>query len=151
MFKKLNLIMVYHAGALDPADYRNIRSQIHLQSLHIAVHIARDNLWRGSLPDIPTMTFCPGVIRLFQAPRGHVFCGKIIPKSEQMRLLAKGGIRVPKWTFLKPQHSYKESEWGPCVVVKPNAFGISSFGRALELVKTSSLKYIPPIAYPPGH
>jgi hypothetical protein len=148
---KLNLIMAYPPGFIDPVDFQNIRDHIEKLSSRIRVHIVPDRILGSSFPDAPTLTFSPAIIRLFKPPRGPVFCGKAITKPEQMRLLSKGGIRVPKWAFLEAHLSFPEAEWGPLVIIKPSAFGHASKGRGIELVRTASLRYQPPLAYPADH
>jgi hypothetical protein len=149
--EKLNLIMVFRPEFVDPTDYQKIRKNIQFHSNRVRVHIVPDNILSNKFPDIPTLTFCPSILRVFRPPRGHVFSGKVIPKSEQMRLLAKNGVRVPKWSFLDASQKYGEADWGPLVIVKPNAFGAASGGKGIELVRTTALRYKPPIAYPAGH
>jgi hypothetical protein len=58
---------------------------------------------------------------------------------------------VPKWTFLEANRSYSEAEWGRFVIVKPNAWGVASHGRGIELARTSSLKHRAPALYPENH
>jgi len=103
------------------------------------------------LDERPSITFSPAVLRYLKPPRGPVFSGQAIVKSEQMRLMAKAGVRTPKWTFLTPNKIFNEAEWGKAVIVKPNAFGFATVGRGIELMRTSAVRYIPNEAYPVDH
>ena len=149
--KKLNLIMVYPPGIIDPIDFHNIGQRVEALSSRIRVHVIPDNIPGASFPDAPSLTFCPTILRFFKPSRGPVLSGRMITKAEQMRLLSRGGIRVPKWAFLEAHSRYPESDWGSLVIVKPNAYGHASLGRGIELVRTAYLRYKPPLAYPPEH
>jgi hypothetical protein len=151
---KLNITLVYgHHHML--ADYEKIAARIHVIARGIMVHLLPDALQSREvmlhLNKLRSITFSPTVLRQFTPPRGPVFSGQAIPKAEQMRLMAKSGVRTPKWTFLTPHKTFDEAEWGCVVIFKPSAFGFASAGRGIELMRTSAVRYLPPSAYPTDH
>ncbi len=54
---------------------------------------------------------------------------------------------MPKWTYLKPETKLSEEEWGRYVIVKPIAFGKATYGRGVELARTSALKFKLPMQF----
>ena len=140
-----NLVMSYRQGRLDPGDYAKIAERIGKLASDVHVHILPDlpqpsSKLRAWLSD-PRWSFAPPASNFSKALRGTTYCGQQIPKDEQMRMLAAQGIRVPKWTFLKPQTTLNEQEWGRFIILKPVAFGRATEGRGVELVRTSAIKY----------
>jgi hypothetical protein len=150
-----NLVLVYQPDKFSPEDYRAIAHEIRKAANDIDIYIVADSPGKerpsAEIGFRPLLTFSPSMIDYFRPPRGAVFSGKRITKSEQMQRLAKGRVRVPKWTFLEANRSYSDAEWGRFVIVKPNAWGAASHGRGIELVRTSSLAYRAPSLYPPDH
>ncbi len=110
-----NLVMSYRHKALNPGDYAKIAERIGKLASDVHVHILPDlpqpSSKLRSLAERPTLVFCPTRLRLFKVLRGATYCGQQVPKDEQLRMLAAQGIRVPKWTFLKPQTTLSEQEW----------------------------------------
>src|SRR5687768_5392389 len=137
---QFNITLVYaHRHML--ADYERVAERIHAVANGNYVHLLPDSPQQPSimrrLSELPSITFSPAVLRKFKPPRGPEFSGKKMPKSEQMRLLAKAGIRTPKWTVLAPGKTFDAAEWGEFVIVKPDAFGFATMGRGIELWRTS--------------
>jgi hypothetical protein len=135
-------VALVHKPELFPdGDYKAVAEEIKKRSDDIRVFICPDIesvAPPADLSEHPLMTFCPSILRHFKAPRGKVFCGQMIRKDEQMRLLAKGGVRVPRWVQFKPHLRLSEHEWGPYVIVKPIRFGAATKGLGVELVRTAS-------------
>lgn len=151
---ELNIVLVCrHSHML--ADYETIADKIKTISKGTLVHVVADTIQESwieqRLNALPSITFSPTLLRHFRPPRGPLFSGQVIAKSEQMRLMAKAGVRVPKWTYLTPNKTFDEAEWGKAVIVKPNAYGAATKGRGIELVRTSAVRYSPREAYPIDH
>jgi hypothetical protein len=140
---RFNLIMLYQAGLFDPNDYVAIADRIKIHAPDMLVHILPDMRQQdwvyNKLAELPCLSFCPTPIQKFRPPRGRIFCGQRIPKSRQMQLMAKGGVRVPQWTIYSPHQIYSETEWGRFVIVKPDRFAYASGGRDVKLVRTTAL------------
>lgn len=149
-----NLALVYRPGIFSSSDYEAIAAEIKKASSDINVFIAPDQLGvdlrREDLSGRPLLTFSPAALKYVTPPRGRIFCGRKIMKSQQMRLLSNGGVRVPKWTLLEPARKYHESDWGRFVILKPDTWGLASKGRGVELVRTASIVYKPPALYAQG-
>jgi hypothetical protein len=149
-----NINLVYRRRHMVP-DYQQITAKIRALSDRTLVHIVPDNMLdsriMSRLNQWPSISFSPSLLLAFSPPRGPLYSGKVLPKSEQMTLMAKSGVRTPKWAFLAPDKAFDEAVWGKAVIVKPNVFGWSSGGAGIELVRTDAVRYIPREAYPPEH
>ena len=98
----------------------------------------------------PTLVFSIGPLVNFRPKRGKIYCGQVIPKTEQMQRLQRAGIPVPRWTEIKKGIKLDPEEWGPQVVVKPagsEAWG----GHGVQYVKTKGVRYIPKSRFPANH
>jgi hypothetical protein len=150
---QFNIILAYR-GLRMLGDYEKIAEKIHAIASGAAVYLLPDALlppvMLQRLNSLPSITFSPMKLRYLVPPRGPVFTGQSIPKSQQMRLMAKAGVRVPKWTFLAPGKTFTETEWGKVVILKPDAFGASR-GRGVELVRISAVRFVPPVSYSTDH
>ena len=137
------------------ADYKRIAQRIADLSPGTLIHIIPDSFHKGTVMErlglLPSITFSPAMLRNFKPPRGPIYSGQRIPKSEQLKLMSRAGIRVPMWTFLTADKSFTESEWGELVILKPNAFGLASNSVGVELVRTRAVQFVPSGAYPIDH
>lgn len=142
-----NLALVYRPDLFSGGDYQAIAHEIRKKSGDIEVYILRDVAGIIAPPGMferPLMTFCPTQLQHFKPARGAAFTGQRIAKDEQMKRLAKSGVRVPKWAYAEAGLKLSEAEWGSVVIVKPIAFGFASKGRGIELASTSAFTYVPP-------
>lgn len=142
-----HLALVHQPELFSVADYVAIAEEIKKRCDDIKVFIYPDIQSvrpREDLSAHPLMTFCPSMLQHFKAPRGKVFCGQKIGKDEQLRLLAKGGVRVPRWVYSRPNLRLSEYDWGPYVIVKPIRFGYASKGHGIELARTADYKHVSP-------
>jgi hypothetical protein len=71
----------------------------------------------------PTFLFAIGPLQRFEPLRGCVRAAHSIPKSEECAALERAGIPVPRWALLTADEAPDLSEFGPYVVVKPDASG----------------------------
>ena len=141
-----HLALVHNPDYFPDRDYKSVADEIRKRCDDIKVFIFPDMEVVPQLAELsenPLMTFCPSILHYFKAPRGKVFCGQKIRKDEQLRLLAKGGVRVPRWVYFKPHLQLSEREWGPFVIIKPVQFGYATKGRDIELVRTAAFKSLP--------
>jgi len=141
-----HLALVHNPDYFPDRDYKSVADEITKRCDDIKVFIFPDMEVVPQLAELsenPLMTFCPSILHYFKAPRGKVFCGQKIRKDEQLRLLAKGGVRVPRWVYFKPHLQLSEREWGPFVIIKPVQFGYATKGRDIELVRTAAFKSLP--------
>ncbi|QIG51866.1 hypothetical protein G5V57_31680 [Nordella sp. HKS 07] len=142
-----HLTLVHNPELFSVGDYTTIAEEIRARCDDIKVFIYPDAPLvrpRANLTAHPLMTFCPSVLQHFKAPRGRVFCGQSIGKDEQLRLLAKGGVRVPRWVYSRPNLRLSEYDWGPYVIVKPIRFGYATKGQGIELARTDQYKHVSP-------
>lgn len=142
-----HLALVHRPDNFSVDDYTSIAGEIRKRCDDIKVFVYPDIPSIRPREDIaanPLMTFCPSILEHFKAPRGKVFCGKAIRKDEQLRLLAKGGVRVPRWVYSRPNLRLSEYDWGPYVIVKPIRFGYATKGQGIELASTANYKHVSP-------
>ncbi len=142
-----HLALVHRPDLFSVSDYTAIGEEIRSRCGDVKVFIYPDIPGVRPREDIaanPLMTFCPSMLKNFKAPRGKVFCGQPIGKDEQLRLLAKSGVRVPRWVYSRPNLRLSEYDWGPYVIIKPIRFGYASKGHGIELVSTASYKHVSP-------
>lgn len=141
------LALVHRPDQFSVGDYMKIAGEIRKRCDDIEVFIYPDTPAirpREDLSAQPLLTFCPSILQHFKAPRGRVFCGQSIGKDEQLRLLAKGGVRVPRWVYSRPDLRLSEYDWGPYVIVKPIRFGYATKGRGIELARTAHYRHVSP-------
>jgi acyl carrier protein len=93
-----------------------------------------------ALPQRPTLTFSPALIRHRPRRPGRVFCGYPLSKSEEYDALAKANIAVPRWALLRADDRADLSGFDDYMVRKPN-YG----GRSAEviLVRRDRIKWKP--------
>ncbi|HEY3304677.1 MAG TPA: amino acid adenylation domain-containing protein [Candidatus Binatia bacterium] len=93
-----------------------------------------------ALPQRPTLTFSPALIRHRPRRPGRVFCGYPLSKSQEYEALAKANIAVPRWALLSADDQADLSGFDDYLVRKPN-YG----GRSAEvlLVRRDRIKWKP--------
>jgi glutathione synthase/RimK-type ligase-like ATP-grasp enzyme len=93
-----------------------------------------------ALPQRPTLTFSPALIRHRPRRPGRVFCGYPLSKREEYDALARANIAVPRWALLSADDQADLSGFDDYVVRKPN-YG----GRNAEvlIVRRDRIKWKP--------
>ena len=136
----VNLVLVYHPGALDVADYQKIAQRVREVADNITVHIHED---RAAEPALltrlarhRTMVYSPMQLRAFVIARGAVYAGRPMLKSEQLLRLELAGVPVPPWSVLDRGKRYDPGRWGEYVVVKPQS---SSQAQGVKIMQTRVL------------
>jgi hypothetical protein len=112
---------------------------------------APNSVTRRAAATRPALIVSPGPMTGFRPLRGKVYQGTPIPKLEQLRRLASGGVMVPRTEVLTPDLRLDPAEWGDFVILKPSDVGSSSRGRGIQLMATRRVRYLPPTEYPEGH
>ena len=137
-----NLILVNQANKQKRSDFVEMCEHISRCADDIQPYIVDTKQEQWVHADIvskhPTMTASWLPIRRFNPPRGPVFEGLEIPKSEQYERLRRDGINVPDWQEIGPGASFDPDQWGPYVVVKPD---LGRCGREIKIKRTSRIKY----------
>jgi hypothetical protein len=103
----------------------------------------RNRLRRILLARRPTLLFAIGPLRHFAPLRGCVRASHWIPKSEECAALERAGVAVPRWALLTPDEVPDLSEFGPYVVVKPNAGGR---GADVKVYRRGRVRWKPRVA-----
>jgi hypothetical protein len=149
-----NLIIVHQHGRQDVADFYAIAERMASRAPDIAVFIAENERImarvRKAAATRPTLVFSPGPLGVFRPSRGRVFAGRPMPKLDEMRRLAAGGIPVPAFAELRPDTVLREDLFGSHVILKPS-FPMASNARGQLLMRREAVRYRPPSDYPPGH
>ena len=93
-----------------------------------------------TLPDRPTLTFSPALIRHHPRRPGRVFCGYPLSKSEEYVALAKVNVAVPRWVLLTEDSTPDLSGFDDYVVRKPNYGGRSA---AVKIMQRNKIAWKP--------
>ena len=125
--RRCNLLLVWTAAVSQMSDYEKIVDYIRQIDPKISTHIV-DNRWRkivhGIIPALcPTLTFSPVELTQFRPPRGRLFMGRNLTKSQEYEALEKCGFPVPKWQLIREGATPDLSDFSPYVVTKPNSGG----------------------------
>ncbi len=127
---RYNLVLVCNRN-MKPADFESIGEIAEKEDPFLKAFVLRPrNNSEGLFSELnsrPTLVFSPWEFPAYLMPRGKVYCGKYVPKIEQMKIMRQQGIPVPNTAIVKPGSRFSEREWGPYVVVKP-FFGSFSLG-----------------------
>jgi hypothetical protein len=153
MSPRYNLVLAYGTN-LNPMDFERIAEQVRAQAPDIMVYVApQSGLPSYRVSTRPTLIFCPQELRPEKFPPGKIYCGRRITKTEQMRVLARHGIPVPRWKTIMPGAIYTHAEWGPIVVTKPSSLG-ASYSRGVAASRPEDVTFQSPASFPkdhPGH
>jgi len=68
----------------------------------------------------PTLGFSPVSLKKFYLPRGRVFAGQKLTKSQEYEYLEAAGFPVPKWKLIDEDEVPDLSDFSPYVVTKPD-------------------------------
>lgn len=149
-----NLIIVHQHGRQDVSDFYAIAERMASRAPDIEVFIAENERImprvRKAASTRPTLVFSPGPLGVFRPARGRIFAGRPMPKLEEMRRLAEGGIPVPAFTELRPDTVLAEADFGSHVILKPS-HPMASNARGQILMRRAAVRYRPLPDYPAGH
>ena len=152
---KFNLLMIVNPKLLMSENFIEIGNFVRGRAPDIRVILISDSVKSRPLlkkaEDRPTLAFSPMVLHSVRPKRGKVYSGQPLPKLDQMRMLKRFGIPVPRWTTIEPDTHLSPEEWGPLVVVKPSAFGAATSSRGINAQLTEEMRYRFPQSYPKGH
>ena len=93
---------------------------------------------RDARPDLPTLAFSPAAMRHPLHRRGRVLCNRPLPKSEELRRLARADIPVPDWVLLTEDRQPDCGRLGDYVVRKPD---LGAKGARVQIVKRNKLRW----------
>jgi len=137
-----NLILVNQDNKQKRSDFVEICGCISRLSADVIPYIVdtKQGEWEfaKTVSQNPTMTVSYLPVRRFRSPRGPVFEGCEIPKSEQNQRLRSDGISVPDWQTIQPGDLFDCEQWGPYVVVKPE---LGRCGREIKIKRTERVRY----------
>jgi hypothetical protein len=136
--RECNLLIVVN-DRFELASFEKVARIVRELDPTINAVVARDSASAEiELPDRPTLTFSPAMIRQRRPNRGRVFCGCPLGKSEEYMALERAGIAVPKWALLTEDQTPNLLNFDEYVVEKPN-YG----GRGLEvrMAKRSEVRW----------
>ncbi len=147
-----NLILVNQSNKQERSDFVEICDSISRLSDDVVPYIVdtKQGEWElaSEVSENPTMTVSYLPIRRFNAPRGPVFEGLEVPKSEQYHRLRNDAINVPDWQVIEPGDSFDAEQWGPYVVVKPE---LGRCGREIKVKRTERVRYRSMDSFPDDH
>jgi hypothetical protein len=152
MALRYNLVLCFHEN-MNLADFVKIGKYVRAldPEIHVYVVPREEGLRDYRAKARPTLIFCPRSVQRGRFPNGKIYCGQPISKTEQMKIMSRQGLPVPRWQTIVPGAQYKAEEWGPIVVTKPTALGSSSYSRGVAASRPEDLSYVPPGSFPEGH
>jgi len=137
-----NLILVNQGNKQNRSDFDEICGCISRLCDDVVPYVVdtKQGEWElaSEVSENPTMTVSYLPIRRFSSPRGPVFEGCEVPKSDQYRRLRNDGISVPDWQTIEPGDVFGPEQWGPYVVVKPE---LGRCGREIKVKRTERVRY----------
>jgi hypothetical protein len=150
-----NLILVHDPRYQSFGDMEAICDGVARLNPQITALLAFNSLdnsrLKRRLSDLPTLVVSFTRLKTFQPARGRVFQGRSIPKIEQMALLDRAGIPVPKIALATPDLELDDADWGEFIVRKPISPGFTSHGEGVQLMRADSYRFEDPSSYPEGH
>ncbi|MDB5571146.1 MAG: hypothetical protein JWN93_2329 [Hyphomicrobiales bacterium] len=136
-----NLVLVHQPGAQALEDFLRIGALVSARAPDIETLIASNDtassVTRKKASRRPSLVFSPLYLRWFAPTRGKVYAGRLIPKDEQLRVMAQAGVRVPRSELLGT--GWRRETFGELAVVKPTSIQ-SSKGVGVRLARTSDLE-----------
>jgi hypothetical protein len=147
---RYNLILAYHKN-MNMADFMQIGHEVRIHAPDIEVFVVpRSGVPNYVVPERPTLIFSPRRVQPNKFPPGKIYCGRPIPKLDQMRTFSHFGLPVPKWAIIRPDDRFTSEQWGRVVVVKPSALR-GSYSRGITASRPEDVRYLPPESFPEGH
>jgi hypothetical protein len=150
-----HLILVYRSGWQSPEDLNAIAAIVRELDPSIAVSVISANgrgvITRRAAAGHPTLVVSAGKIPTFAPTRGKILQGRPLAKLREVDRLIAAGVPVPRTAELTPDLELDPAEWGEFVILKPTDINTSSFGRGVQLMRTTRVRYRPPEEYPEGH
>jgi amino acid adenylation domain-containing protein len=138
--RQCNLIILINER-FDTASFEQVAGLVRELDPTIDAAVVKDtDSEEIALPQRPTLTFSPALIRHRPRRPGRVFCGYPLSKREEYDALARANIAVPRWALLSADDQADLSGFDDYVVRKPN-YG----GRNAEvlIVRRDRIKWKP--------
>ncbi len=139
-----NLILVNQSNKQKRSDFVEICRRISELCDDVVPYIVdtKQGEWElaSEVSENPTMTVSYLPVRRFDVPRGPLFEGCELPKSQQYQRLRGDGISVPDWQVIEPGDLFDPEQWGPYVVVKPE---LGRCGREIKVKRTERVRHQP--------
>src|SRR5262249_15707706 len=120
-----NLIMLINER-FDMASFERVAEYVRDFDSTINAVVIPDSASNHALPDLPTLTFSPAVIRHTRSQAGRIFAGYPLSKNEEYRALVQADIPVPNWVLVTERVMPDLSAFDDFVVQKPNYGGMSA-------------------------
>lgn len=150
-----HLVIVHRPGWQSIDDWREVAQKVRRADPSIAVFVVNADEPDGPLvaaaAKLPTLVFSAAPIGRFTPGRGKVYQGQLIPKALQLKRIHEAGLPVPPSAVLSPNFVPDRSILGPLVVLKPTDLASSSHGKAIQLMRTERVRYVPPEELPEDH
>src|SRR5262245_10858452 len=101
---QFNLVLVLHKMCIERWDFELVGRYVRDIAPDVHITVLDDRAIDVASPpsgfEYPTLTFSPAPLRWLTTPRGRVFQGVRMGKSEEYRALERIGVEVPRWTTL---------------------------------------------------
>jgi hypothetical protein len=151
---QLHLLLVGRPKQLDMQDFEDIAGHVRRKAPDIEPFVIPDGI-RLLDPAVaqratskPFLLFAPIPLEYFRPSGGKQYCGRVVPKLEQMEAFKRLNMPVPRWTVIRPGTKLDPKVWGDVVVVKPV---LGSLSAGVELRMTADVAFRLPQSYPADH
>lgn len=151
---RFNLLLIGKPVQLDMQDFEEIARHVRAKAPDIEPFVIPDSMHPPDQEMIaraiarPYLLFAPIALKYFRPAGGKHYCGRPVPKLEQMEMFKRLNLPVPKWIVIKPGTKLDPKVWGETVVVKPV---LGSLSEGVELRMTGDVAYRLPQSYPSKH
>lgn len=150
-----NLILVLNNRRYNPQDFIDIGSRVARRAHDIDVTAVKagspNSLLSPSIWQRPTLTVAFSTVGAFQPLRGRLLIGRQIPKLEQLDMLRRAGVNVPRAEAFSLGMDLDPTLWGDLVLLKPTALEASSHGEGVQVFRTSKLRRMSKDGFPDTH
>jgi hypothetical protein len=150
-----HLILAYRLGWQSIDDLNEIAGHIREIDPSIETFIvpalSRNVVSQRTAATRPTLVISASALGAFRPLRGRVCQGALIPKIDELRMLERAGVNVPRSALLTPDLRLDPAEWGEFVILKPTDIPTSSRGTGVRLMRTRRVRFRAPPEYPPDH
>jgi hypothetical protein len=150
-----HLILAYRLGWQSIDDLNEIAGHVRDIDPSIGTSIvpalSRNVVSQRAAAARPTLVISASALGSFRPLRGRICQGAAIPKIDELGMLERAGVTVPRSAILTPDLRLDPDEWGELVVVKPTDIPRSSRGAGIRLMRTKRVRFAAPSEYPPDH
>jgi hypothetical protein len=127
------------------ADFDRIAEHVRATAPDLRAYVIHDHrsaAMKAGLLLRPCFYFSTVATQKIRIPRGALYTGALMTKSEEYRALERANIPVPRWALLTEHHAPDLTPLGEYVVVKPDCGGR---GAEVRIRRASRVRWKAPV------